>query len=77
MVFSKGLLRLLAPNLKNCLGNLLTEHEDVELGRCVQSTTGVKCTTAWDSNTLFYQNFKYGTYANNIEKPIEKDLGLC
>jgi len=75
MVFSKGVLRQLAPRLKECLNNLLTAHEDIELGRCVQKMTGVKCTMSWESIKIFYQNFKGGTYAHNIEKPVDKDLG--
>lgn len=77
MVFSKGLLQKFAPRLKDCLRNLLTGHEDIELGRCVQKMSGVKCTTSWETSKLFYQNFKNGTYAHNMIKPEEKKIGKC
>ena len=79
MIFSKGLMRLLAPKLKYCLGNLYTKHEDIELGRCVQLMAGTKCTMSWDTARYFFQNFKGGTYAHNIEAPQDKDIGnfLC
>ena len=75
MVFSKSLLRIFAPHLKKCLENLLTEHEDIELGRCVSKMSGVKCTTSWETRKLFYQNFKNGTYAHNILDPVEENIG--
>ena len=75
MIFSKGLLRKLAPKLKECLGNLFTEHEDIELGRCVTRSSGVKCTMSWEFRRIFFQNFKDGTYAHNIEKPKHEDIG--
>ena len=75
MIFSNGLLRQLAPKLKACLGNLVTAHEDIELGRCVRKMTGVKCTMSWESMELFYQYFENRTSAHNIKNPQNKDLG--
>ena len=75
MIFSKSLLRKLAPKLKNCLSNLVTEHEDIELGRCVQNVTGVRCTMAWEAKELFFQNFETGINSKNILNPKESDLG--
>lgn len=37
VLFSRETLRQVGPKLENCLTNLLTTHEDVELGRCVRS----------------------------------------
>lgn len=34
---SRETLRLLAPHLRSCLMEMLTTHEDVELGRCGKS----------------------------------------
>lgn len=67
MVFSQQLLRRLAPKLKTCLNTLFTQHEDVEVGRCVQKTTGSKCTTSWETAEIFYQDFKTETgYIKNL-----------
>ena len=69
IVFSKQLLKQLAPKLSVCLNNLLTEHEDVEIGRCVQKMTGVQCTTSWETAEIFYQDFKTDTgYLKHLEK---------
>jgi chondroitin sulfate synthase len=37
VIFSRETLRQLAPHLELCLSQLLTTHEDVELGRCIRS----------------------------------------
>ena len=75
MVFSKVLLRKLAPKLKECLENLFTEHEDIELGRCVIRSSGVKCTRSWEFREIFFQNFKPGINPKNIDKPRHEDIG--
>ena len=36
IVMSRELLRNLSPHLPSCLKRLYTEHEDLELGRCIQ-----------------------------------------
>lgn len=36
IILSRETLRQLAPHLQSCLGNLLTSHEDVEIGRCIR-----------------------------------------
>jgi chondroitin sulfate synthase len=36
IVMSRELLRNLSPHLPSCLKKLYTEHEDLELGRCIQ-----------------------------------------
>lgn len=43
MIFSRGLLSKLAGSLTRCLPFLKTNHEDVELSRCVQSVANVNC----------------------------------
>lgn len=44
IVFSAETLRRMVPHISYCLQNLLTSHEDVELGRCVKMFAGVPCT---------------------------------
>lgn len=48
MVMSQETLRLIKPHLKYCVGNLLTTHEDVEIGRCVRKFAGIPCTWAFE-----------------------------
>ena len=58
IIFSSSLLRSVAPKLQHCLTHLYTEHEDVELGRCVHRSTGANCTTSWETSEVFHQEFK-------------------
>lgn len=48
MLFSHSTLRLVAPHVDSCIDNLLTTHEDVEVGRCVRKYTGLSCTWAFE-----------------------------
>ena len=56
MVMSRPVLRRLAPKIDACLANLVTSHEDVEVGRCVTFATGRPCTWAYEMQTLFYHS---------------------
>lgn len=44
IILSRGALRLLGPNIEKCLLELITNHEDVEFGRCVRKYVGITCT---------------------------------
>ena len=48
IVLSGRTLEMVAPHAKECLGNLLSTHEDVELGRCVLRFANVSCTWAYE-----------------------------
>ncbi|CAG0884079.1 unnamed protein product [Darwinula stevensoni] len=52
IIFSGKTLELVAPHVKDCLGNLLSTHEDVELGRCVLRFANVSCTWAYEVRSL-------------------------
>ena len=80
VIFSRETLKRLAPHLGTCLHNLMTNHEDVELGRCVYKSIGVTCTNSWEATKLFWQNFKraedithldVGYFSNIVEAPKE------
>ena len=36
VILSQGLLRMIGPKLSSCLQNVVTTHEDVEVGRCLR-----------------------------------------
>lgn len=48
VVLSHPTLRIVAPHVHSCLNNLLTTHEDVEVGRCVKRFVGIWCTWAFE-----------------------------
>ncbi|KAJ8304547.1 hypothetical protein KUTeg_018130 [Tegillarca granosa] len=79
IVFSRETLRLVAPNIDDCLNNLLTTHEDVEVGRCVKKFAGIACTWAFEMQHLFYQNYKEytGSFRTTLkDKAVRKALTL-
>ncbi|CAF1211934.1 unnamed protein product [Adineta ricciae] len=61
VILSQQTLMQLGPWLDQCYRNeLLTNHEDVELGRCILTHVQIGCTNAYDSKVLFYHH--YGPY---------------
>lgn len=48
VIMSKETMKKIVPHVKDCLGNLYTTHEDVELGRCVKKYAGIPCTWSYE-----------------------------
>jgi len=48
VVISSSALRKVVPYLEHCLQNLLTTHEDVEVGRCIKKFVGISCTWSFE-----------------------------
>lgn len=75
IVFSTELLSQLSPNLGDCLkNNLMTEHEDIELGRCVFHHTGVGCTKSYEMGTLFKNNYNVEETDSDGLKPVFEEV---
>ena len=51
MILSRETLAKIGPHISECLRNVFTTQEDVEVGRCIQRVTGVPCTWAYDVST--------------------------
>ncbi|XP_064169027.1 chondroitin sulfate synthase 1-like [Anguilla rostrata] len=58
VVMSREVLRRMAPHISQCLREMHTRHEDVELGRCVRRFAGVQCVWSYEMQYLFYQNYE-------------------
>ncbi|KAF2347604.1 Chondroitin N-acetylgalactosaminyltransferase, partial [Trinorchestia longiramus] len=56
VILSQSTLALVAPHVGDCLYNMHTSHEDVELGRCVQRFAGVQCTWSYEMRHILYHN---------------------
>jgi len=52
MIMSRETLKRIAPYIEDCLVNLYTAHEDVEIGRCVRKFAGVSCTWNYEVSCL-------------------------
>lgn len=50
VILSRETLRRMAPYVEDCLTNLYTTHEDVELGRCVKRFAGISCTWSYEAS---------------------------
>ncbi|VDI71899.1 chondroitin sulfate synthase [Mytilus galloprovincialis] len=78
-LFSHTTLRNVGPHIHSCIDNLLTTHEDVEVGRCVRRITGLSCTWAFEMQSLFYHIYKEekGSFKTTLtEKIARKALTL-
>lgn len=58
-VISASTLRKVAPYLEHCLENLVTFHEDVEVGRCIKKFVGISCTWAFEVRVLVKLSITY------------------
>jgi chondroitin sulfate synthase len=56
VIFSRETLKRMAPYVDECLANLYTTHEDVELGRCVRRFAGISCTWSYEMQVILYHN---------------------
>ncbi|XP_032807322.2 chondroitin sulfate synthase 1 [Petromyzon marinus] len=59
MVFSREALRRVGPHVGQCLRELHTSHEDVEIGRCVRRFAGTQCVWSYEMQQLFYENYEH------------------
>ena len=44
VILSRATLAKIAPHINTCLQNIVTSHEDTELGLCIHRYTGISCT---------------------------------
>ncbi|KAF3833252.1 hypothetical protein F7725_026917 [Dissostichus mawsoni] len=47
----------MVPHIRECLQEMYTTHEDVEIGRCVRRFAGVQCVWSYEQQ-LFYENYE-------------------
>ncbi|KAJ8343932.1 hypothetical protein SKAU_G00312610 [Synaphobranchus kaupii] len=58
VVMTREVLRRVAPHIGQCLREMHTHHEDVELGRCIRRFAGVQCVWSYEMQQLFYENYE-------------------
>ncbi|XP_051920211.1 chondroitin sulfate synthase 1 isoform X1 [Hippocampus zosterae] len=58
VIMSREVLRRVVPHLRQCLRQMYTTHEDVEVGRCVRRFAGVQCVWSYEMQQLFYENYE-------------------
>ncbi|CAG2229702.1 CHSY [Mytilus edulis] len=67
ILLSHTTLRHVGPHVHSCMDNLLTTHEDVEVGRCVRRYTGLSCTWAFEVHNNFTPHKGFTTAVQNTE----------
>ncbi|KAB0800270.1 hypothetical protein PPYR_06010 [Photinus pyralis] len=68
IILSRDTLKRIVPNIEECLRNLYSNHEDVELGRCVRKFTGISCTWAYEMQVIFYHNQSTDAFSGNLKQ---------
>lgn len=56
VIMSRSVLKKVVPHIEYCLKNLLTSHEDVEVGRCIKRFVGIPCTWSFEVGLAFGVN---------------------
>ncbi|PKU43885.1 chondroitin sulfate synthase 3 [Limosa lapponica baueri] len=69
MIFSREVLRRMVPHIGECLREMYTTHEDVEVGRCVRRFGGTQC--VWS-----YEPFKDYNFITNDNAPFDSIAGI-
>uniref|UniRef100_A0A452TX51 Hexosyltransferase n=1 Tax=Ursus maritimus TaxID=29073 RepID=A0A452TX51_URSMA len=78
MIFSREVLRRMVPHIGECLREMYTTHEDVEVGRCVRRFGGTQCVWSYEGRLLpavpaeihtpWANNHLLGTLASHCSK---------
>ncbi|KAF7281659.1 hypothetical protein GWI33_004458 [Rhynchophorus ferrugineus] len=78
IIMSRETLKRIAPYIEECLQNLYTTHEDVEVGRCVRRFAGVACTWNYEMQVIFYHNNSgEAAYSGDLkQKEVHKAITL-
>lgn len=83
VIFNKKALKALCPYIDNCMSEVVSGEEDVEIGRCVSNHLHIECTNAWETLKLFYHSYQeeyteekpfLGNLAENVH--VEKAITL-
>ena len=51
-------MRDIRPHVPACTKKILTDHEDIELCRCIWEKLNVDCTKSWEMNEILHNNWK-------------------
>nr|XP_002131640.1 chondroitin sulfate synthase 1-like [Ciona intestinalis] len=56
--FNRKTLKALCPHISQCINDVVSGEEDVEIGRCVTAHLHIECTHAWETLKLFYHSYQ-------------------
>lgn len=55
VIMSREVLKRMVPHIRECLQEMYTTHEDVEVGRCVRRFAGVQCVWSYEVILFSYR----------------------
>ncbi|BFZ00299.1 hypothetical protein BsWGS_03338 [Bradybaena similaris] len=81
VIMSNALVKALSPHLVECLNTTITDHEDTELGRCINTHLKLLCCKSNDMGYKFYQNYanswhSFSSFDGYLGKQAERALTL-
>ena len=54
VIMSREVLKRMVPHIRECLQEMYTTHEDVEVGRCVRRFAGVQCVWSYEVRWFYF-----------------------
>lgn len=54
VIMSREVLKRMVPHIRECLQEMYTTHEDVEVGRCVRRFAGVQCVWSYEVGPFLF-----------------------
>jgi chondroitin sulfate synthase len=76
IIFSSSLARDIRPHVPACTKKILTDHEDIELCRCIWEKLDVDCTKSWEMNEIIHNNWKKHVEPGEIGYRVTKYIVL-
>jgi chondroitin sulfate synthase len=73
IILSRETLTRFTPHIKKCLKNFYTNHEDVELGRCVHKYANTSCTWSYEMQHILY-NHPNKTEGYKVRNLVSTDI---
>merc|ERR1711976_891311 len=57
VILSRKAMEGLCPKIDECIADVVSKEEDVELGRCVRKHLGIECVHSWEALSKFYHAY--------------------
>lgn len=73
VIMSREVLRRMVPHIGECLREMYTTHEDVEVGRCVRRFAGVQCVWSYEVSTGEWG----GVFCDRVSPPSAASPSDC
>lgn len=67
VIMSREVLRRMVPHIRECLQEMYTTHEDVEVGRCVRRFAKVQCVWSYEVNCFLFLYFSLSAFRRRLE----------